>query len=108
MLPASPLPLLPVVAIAELTPTTWPARSTNGPPELPGLIAASVCTALMYDEASDPVSLVVTGRLRALTMPEVTVEDSPSGEPNATTWSPTRSRVAVPRLAGGSEGPFFT
>ena len=36
-----------VVAIAEFTPTTWPRRSTSGPPELPGLIAASVCTALM-------------------------------------------------------------
>ena len=42
----------------------------------------------------DPVSLVVTGRFRALTMPEVTVELSPSGEPNATTWSPTRSTCA--------------
>ena len=40
------------------------------------------------------MSLVVTGRLRALTMPEVTVELSPSGEPNATTWSPTRSTCA--------------
>ena len=37
----------PVVAIAELTPTTWPRRLTSGPPELPGLIAASVWTALM-------------------------------------------------------------
>ena len=35
-------------------------------------------------------SPVVTGRLRALTMPDVTVELSPSGEPKATTSSPTR------------------
>ena len=47
MLPASPPIPPPVVAIAEFTPTTWPRRLTSGPPELPGLIAASVCTALM-------------------------------------------------------------
>src|SRR5581483_7831312 len=35
-------PRLPVM-IAVLIPITWPARSTSGPPELPGLIAASVC-----------------------------------------------------------------
>ena len=47
MLPASPCTAPPVVAMAELTPTTWPRRFTRGPPLLPGLIAASVCTALM-------------------------------------------------------------
>src|SRR4051794_20655536 len=109
MLPASPVMVVPVVAIAEFTPTTRAVRSTRGPPELPGLIAASVCTALMYDEELDVVSpLVVTGRFSALTMPAVTVELSPSGEPNATTWSPTRSTCAEPRLAGGSLGPSLT
>ena len=76
---------------------------------MPGLIAASVCTALMYDEASEPASpLVVTGRFSALTMPAVTVELRPSGEPKATTWSPTRSIPVEPRLAGGSFGPSLT
>ena len=37
----------PRVAMAELTPMTSPSRSTSGPPELPGLIAASVWIALM-------------------------------------------------------------
>ena len=32
----------PSVAIAELTPITAPVESTSGPPEFPGLIAASV------------------------------------------------------------------
>ena len=32
----------PVVAIAELTPIALPWESTSGPPEFPGLIAASV------------------------------------------------------------------
>ena len=40
--------LPPTVAIAELTPITSPSRLTSGPPELPGLIAASVWMALMY------------------------------------------------------------
>jgi hypothetical protein len=29
-------------SMAKLTPTTLPARSSSGPPELPGLMAASV------------------------------------------------------------------
>ena len=49
-------------------------------------------------------SPVVTGRLRALTMPEVTVELRPSGEPKATTGSPTLSRREAPSAAGGSAG----
>ena len=42
--PGSPWPVLVSVAvwIAESIPTTSPARLTSGPPELPGLIAASV------------------------------------------------------------------
>ena len=69
---------------------TFPFMSTSAPPELPGLIAASVCTALItvscdwlrLDWSSEAVR---TGRLRAETMPEVTVADRPSGEPIATT-----------------------
>ena len=50
MLPDSPFTL----AIAETTPTTRPAASTRGPPEFPGLTAASVWIA--------PVSLAVRWR----------------------------------------------
>ena len=32
----------PRLAIDELMPMTWPSASTSGPPELPGLTAASV------------------------------------------------------------------
>ena len=43
---AKPIPTLPLpappVAICELTPTTRPRASSSGPPELPGLIGASV------------------------------------------------------------------
>ena len=52
---AKPSPMLPPTvavepggcAIAELMPMTSPAAFTSGPPELPGLIAASVWIALM-------------------------------------------------------------
>ena len=79
---------MPREAIAELIPITAPVESTNGPPELPGLIAASVCNALM-NELSVLESPVVTARSFALIIPVVTVPDSPSGEPIAITASPT-------------------
>jgi len=41
---------------------------TSGPPELPGLMAASVCTASMNEKWLVP-RLVVTGRSSALMMP---------------------------------------
>ena len=63
------------------------------------MIAASVWIALMYDESSD-VLPVVTGRFSALTMPDVTVELSPSGAPIATTGSPTRRFRDLPSDAG--------
>ena len=43
MFSVATLPLL--VATAVLTPTTWPAAFTEGPPEFPELIAALVCRA---------------------------------------------------------------
>ena len=41
-LPASPEEDEPALSICELTPITLPAPSNSGPPELPGLMAASV------------------------------------------------------------------
>ena len=83
--------LEPRVAIALLMPTTSPRMLTSGPPELPGLIAASVWIASMTVLASRRcrwLSPVRTGRFSALTMPLVTVPCRPSGEPIATTCSP--------------------
>ncbi len=67
---------------------TAPVESTSGPPEFPGLIAASVCRALMK-ELSLEESPAVTGRFFALMIPVVTVPDKPSGDPIAITASPT-------------------
>ena len=91
-------------------PTTSPSRSTSGPPELPGLIAASVWI------AGYVVSWLGCGWRRpraarrrpdgsvALTMPEVTVASRPNGEPIATTFSPTEILFDWPMLAGLQPG----
>ena len=63
---------LAVEAMDELMPITWPAALKVGPPELPGLMAASICTALVT-MALLSSSVTVTGRLSADTMPVVAV-----------------------------------
>ena len=89
--PSPMLGLAPKVRIAEFTPITRAPASTSGPPELPGLIGASVWMALMYavGASASLLSLTTTGRFRAETMPSVTVPARPSGEPTAITGSPT-------------------
>ena len=97
--PASPSEEL-AVRIEELMPTTLPFRSTSAPPLLPGLIAASVWMAgyvVLLPSLSEPTS---TGRLSALTMPLVTVDSRPNGEPIATTPSPTLRSLDLPMVAG--------
>ena len=67
-----------------LIPITFASASTSGPPELPGLIGASVWIR--------PVSVVLPmGRLRSspLMMPEVTDAEKPNGLPSAIAVSPT-------------------
>ena len=97
--PPSPPEL--AVAIDWLMPTTRPARSTSGPPELPGLIAASVCSASITALLSEPP---VVGRCRALTMPSVTVPFRPSGEPTATTVWPIFTASESANVAGCQPG----
>ena len=54
---------------AVFTPITRPCESTSGPPELPGLSAASVCSTLSRRR---PVDARIV-RPSALTMPAVTL-----------------------------------
>jgi hypothetical protein len=98
------LPLPPTEAIAVLMPMTAPVPSTRAPPELPGLIGASVCTALITALVSLPSPDSRTGRSSALTMPLVTVPARPSGEPMATTGSPTTRSSDSPRDAATRPG----
>ena len=94
---AKPIPLLPE-AIAVLMPMTLPSASSSGPPELPGLIAASVWMRLV----SDLLPSVVIERPLADTMPLVTeFEYVPSGLPMATTSWPTLSASDSPIAAVG-------
>ena len=58
---------------AELMPTTRPARSTSGPPELPGLMAASVWITSVYVRTPKFGSSTSITRSSAETIPVVTV-----------------------------------
>ncbi len=80
---------------------TFPLPSSSGPPELPGLIAASVWIASMNDVCPSADPPAVTGRCSALTIPLVTVPDRPSGEPTAITESPTATADDSPRVSAG-------
>ena len=83
-------------AICELTPITRPCASSSGPPELPGLIAASVWTAPgMVKPLGESIS-----RSSAETMPVVTVPESPNGLPIAIATSPGRSSAEEASSSG--------
>ena len=73
-------PPLPPVAICELTPITRPFASSSGPPELPGLIGASV----WITESIWNPSGAWMWRPVPETMPAVAVCGRPNGEPMAT------------------------
>ena len=93
---AKPMPLL-SAAIAVLMPTTLPPASSSGPPELPGLMAASVWMRLLRFWLPS----VVIERPLADTMPLVTeLEYVPSGLPMATTSWPTLSVARVAERGG--------
>ena len=74
---------------------TDPVASTSGPPEFPGLIAASVWRAFI-NELSVADSPAVTARSFALMIQRVTVPCNPSGEPIASTESPTATLSLSP------------
>ena len=84
--------------MAVLMPTRWPAASTSAPPELPGLMAASVWMKFWNCEAPACV------RSSALTMPAVTVCPTLKGLPMASTASPTCSARTLPSVTTGRLG----
>ena len=95
---AKQMPWAPAIT-AVLMPITSPREETSGPPELPGLSAASVW---MTSSISRPVR-ERSERPRADTTPAVTVDSKPSGLPIATTSWPRRSPLELPSRAAGSE-----
>ena len=99
---AKPMPSEPPVRekMAVLMPTRLPPASTSAPPELPGLIAASVWMKFSKVLMPRPV------RPSALMMPMVTVWPTPNGLPIASTTSPTLSASEEPKVMAGRFSAF--
>ncbi len=85
-----------LVSIWSLRPITWPDALISGPPELPGLIEASVWIAFGIVNWFGAVIV----RPVALMMPAVTVLGSPNGLPIAITLSPTCTASELPNGSG--------
>ena len=96
---AKPMPALAPEGekMAVLTPIRRPAESSSGPPELPGLIAASVW---ITPDNSRP-SCVGRRRCSALMTPLVNVWSSPNGLPMAKADCPTLRSAELPTASGG-------
>ena len=95
---AKPMPSASARTAAVMA-TTSPNSFTSGPPELPGLMAQSVCRKSTR-RSGMPSSLDVRRRLD--TMPSVMVLSRPKGLPSAITQSPTSSEALSP--SGGAAG----
>jgi hypothetical protein len=94
---ANPMPTLPPpwvgLVIAVFTPISRPNRSSSGPPELPGLIGASVwITPGIGVRTGDSIV-----RSSAEMIPCVMVRLSPNGLPMANAFWPTSRSAEVPR-----------
>jgi len=90
--------------ICWLIPITLPSGSTSGPPELPGLIAASVWIAPAIWNAVSPV----IDRSTAETTPTESDWRSENGEPIAATGVPTWTFSETPSGSGRSVSPFVS
>ena len=93
---AKPMPALRSPRMAVFTPTSRPPRSSSGPPELPGLMEASV-----WMKSKRVRSPALKLRCTAETTPVVTVWARPKGLPMAITVSPMRRSSERP---GGRNG----
>ena len=102
---AKPTPALApdVDAMAELMPMTLASASIRGPPELPGLMGASVWMSPVSMPMGDSIS-----RSSPLTMPAVTVWEMPKGLPMATTGSPTSTVPSAASSAAASSWSVST
>ncbi len=100
---AKPTPSPPPLAdlIWELMPSTRPRPLSSGPPELPGLMAASVWIASpIWNWVSDSIE-----RFRAEITPTESDWRSPNGLPMAATGVPTVRSPEWPRGSGVSFRP---
>lgn len=96
------VPALVGLRIAVTMPTTSPLMFTSGPPELPGLAAASNWISRV---STCRPSVETNSRFRPETTPDDTDGPIPNGKPTATTSSPgARSRLDPSVAAGRSSG----
>ena len=86
------------LTIAVFMPITSPLEFSKGPPELPGLTAASLW---MIPLIVRPF-LALIERSRLLMIPVVRVRSRPNGLPSASTFWPTTSPDESPRTIGES------
>ncbi len=93
---AKPIPALRSPRMAVLTPMSCPSMLRSGPPELPGLIDASV-----WMKSKSVRSPALKLRCTAETTPVVTVFASPNGLPMAMTVSPMRRSSERPGATNG-------
>ena len=99
--PTPELAPLPVgSAMAVLMPTRRPRESSSTPPELPGLMAASVWITFLMGTPLGPG--VASSRPRPDTMPWVRVWSRPNGLPMANTFWPTCRPADAPTVTGRS------
>src|ERR1035437_1095430 len=82
---------------ADTMPITWPSRLTSGPPELPGLTAASTW---IRPCSSGPLLGSWNDRFSPETTPTLIELDIPNGLPMTKTSLPTRTLRGLPRTAG--------
>ena len=87
--------------ICALIPSTAPLASSSGPPELPGLIAASVWIASPIPKRVSELMLRSTAEIT----PTLSDWRSPNGLPMAATGSPTLMLAEDPSRSGVSESP---
>mmetsp|Transcript_2689 Transcript_2689/g.3605 ORF Transcript_2689/g.3605 Transcript_2689/m.3605 type:complete len:214 (-) Transcript_2689:398-1039(-) len=96
---AKPMPMFPrppFPKIAVFTPIKRPDESIRGPPEFPGLIAASVWMQFLITRPPNPS----TSLPNADTTPVVTVLSKPNGFPIAKADWPTCKSLEVPTFKG--------
>ena len=101
---AKPMPTEPpdCEKIMVLMPTSLPVMSTSAPPELPGLMAASVWMNTCVSDCA------ISVRASAEMMPLVTVWPTPNGLPMASTRSPTSSLSLSANSRNGKSLPPFS
>ena len=90
--------------VATARPTTWPAVSITGPPELPRWMRASIWRNVRKPIALAGTSDAAASRPVAETIPTAAVTSSPKGLPRTTVHSPTLSRSESPSWSARTRG----